>query len=61
MRLYQWAYVPDFIVRPALFLLYVAAAVLLQTGLSLPLVLAAYVGSNMIVFCFAFANTVCEG
>ena len=49
MRLYQWAYVPDFIVRPALFLLYVAAAVLLQTGLSLPLILAAYVGSNVIV------------
>ena len=49
MRLYQWAYVPDFVVRPSLFLLYVFVALLLHIGLYLPLVLGAYVGSNVIV------------
>ena len=49
MRLYQWAYVPDFILRPSLFLLYVLAALLFPSVSSLPLVLAAYVGSNVLV------------
>ena len=49
MRLYQWAYVPDFILRPSLFLLYVLAALLFPSFSSLPLVLAAYVASNMLV------------
>ena len=49
MRLYQWAYVPDFIVRPVLFLFYVLAALFLHIGLYLQFVLAAYVGSNVIV------------
>lgn len=49
MRLYQWAYVPDFILRPSLFLLYVLCALLFPPVSSLPLVLAAYVGSNVIV------------
>ncbi len=49
MRLYQWAYVPDFILRPSLFLFYVLAALLFPSVSSLPLVLAAYVGSNVLV------------
>ncbi len=49
MRLFQWAYVPDFILRPCLFLLYVLAAFLFPSLSSLPLVLAAYVASNVLV------------
>ncbi len=49
MRLYQWAYVPDFVVRPGLFLLYVVTAIAFNLGHFLPYVLAAYVASNVIV------------
>lgn len=49
MRLYQWAYVPDFILRPSLFLLYVLIGLLFPSALSVLLVLAVYVGSNVLV------------
>ncbi len=49
MRLYQWAYVPDFILRPSLFLLYVLLGLVVVSASSLPLVLTAYVASNVIV------------
>jgi len=49
LRFYQLSFLPDFVVRPALFLGYVLIALGLGVGLSLPWVLAAYVGSNVVV------------
>jgi len=49
LRYYQWAFLPDFIIRPGLFLAFILGSILLHVPLSISHVLLAFVIANVIV------------
>ena len=51
LRYYQWAFLPDFIIRPGLFLGYLLSVLVLHQPLTVAHCLTAFVISNVIVAC----------
>ncbi len=49
LRRFQWAFIPDFIIRPCLFLLFVVGAIVIGFPLSIPNVLEGFVGCMILV------------
>ncbi len=61
LRYYQWAFLPDFIIRPGLFLGYLLSALLLHLPLTVSHCLLAFVVSNVIVACVQAVVVGAEG